>query len=227
MKKATITITTLLVLFFSLSANAQHRVGVVGGLNVTKLEVATPGPETEISSRTVFGLGGVIDLRLHKNISLLMQPMYLQKGALVADLNDNIEFPFKFAFFELPVLLKAEFGSSIRPYLMAGPTVGYLLSAKVKGKVASITFEGDMKEVTERIDFGLSFGAGLNYPLRTGTIFLQGSYELGLTNMQKGGPFEISAGPVSETIVWDKNEDEYKNRGFQIMAGSMFPLGGQ
>jgi hypothetical protein len=45
--------------------------------------------------------------------------------------------------------------------------------------------------------------------------------------MQKGGTFEISAGPIVEEIEWDKDVDAYKNRGIQIMAGVALALGGR
>jgi Outer membrane protein beta-barrel domain len=227
MKKLTLSAAALLVLLFSMSASAQPRLGVIGGLNVGNLDADFDKAITKVSTKTFFGVGGVVDLRLNENFSLYMQPMYLRKGALVKDLQDNIEFPFTFAFLELPVFLKAEFGSAVRPYLMAGSTVGYLLSADVEGKYSGITFKGDMKEVTESLDFGLGFGAGVSYPLSTVSIFVEGRYTLGLLNMQKGGTFEISAGPIVQEITWNKDVDAYKNRGIQIMAGVSFALGGR
>jgi hypothetical protein len=223
MKKLTFSVAALLALFFSMSASAQHRIGIIGGLNVANLD-ADFDEAVEVSSSTVFGVGGVLDLRLSENFSLHLQPMYLQKGARVTDTVDKIEFPFKYAFLELPVFLKAEFGSAVRPYIMAGPTVGYLLSAELEGEYSGLTFKGDMKEVTESIDFGLGFGAGVSYPISTVSIFVEGRYTLGLSNMQKGGTFEISAGPIVEEITWDKDVDAYKNRGIQIMAGVTFAL---
>jgi hypothetical protein len=227
MKKLTFSVAAILVLFFSMPASAQHRIGVIGGLNVAEFAVEVKEPTVKYATKTVFGIGGVVDLRLSENFSLYLQPMYLQKGARVTDTVDNIEFPFTYAFLELPVFLKAEFGSAVRPYIMAGPTVGYLLSADVEGEYSGLTFKGDLKEVTESIDFGLGFGAGLRYPISTVSIFVEGRYSLGLLNMQKGGTFELSAGPIVEEITWDKDVDAYKNRGIQIMAGVTFALGGR
>lgn len=227
MKKLIFSAAAFLMLLFSMSASAQTRLGIIGGLNFANLDADFDKALQEISTKTFFGVGGVVDLRLSENFSLYMQPMYLRKGALVKDLQDNIEFPFTFAFLELPVFLKAEFGSAVRPYLMAGPTAGYLLSADIEGQYSGIVFKGDLKEVTENLDFGLGFGAGVSYPLSTISIFVEGRYTLGLVNMQKGGAFELSAGPLVEEITWDKDVDAYKNRGIQIMAGVTFALGGR
>jgi hypothetical protein len=225
MKKLTFSVAALLTLLFSMSASAQHRIGVIGGLNIANVDAEFDDATMDVSNKTVFGFGGVVDLRLNENFSLYMQPLYQQKGALVTQLNSNLDFPFMFAFLELPVFLKAEFGSAVRPYLMAGPTVGYLLSADTEVEYSGLTFKGDLKEVTEDLDFGLGFGAGLRYPISTVSIFVEGRYILGLVNMQKGGTFEISAGPIVEEITWDKDVDAYKNRGIQIMAGMTFQLG--
>ena len=64
-----------------------------------------------------------------------------------------------------------------------------------------ITFKGDLKEVTESLDFGLGFGAGVSYPFSTAAIFVEGRYTLGLVNMQKGGTFELTAGPIVKEIA--------------------------
>jgi hypothetical protein len=224
MKRLTFLIAAPLVLFFGMSASAQHRIGVIGGLNIANVEAEFDDATMDVSNKTVFGIGGVVDLRLNENFSLCMQPLYQQKGALVTQLTDNLDFPFKAAFLELPVFLKAEFGNTVRPYLMAGPTIGYLLSADTEVEYSGLTFKGDLKEVTEKIDFGLGFGAGLRYPISTVSIFVEGRYILGLLNMQKGGTIEMSAGPIVEEITWDKDVDAYKNRGIQIMAGVAFAL---
>jgi hypothetical protein len=224
MKKLTFSVAALLALFFSMSASAQHRIGVIGGLNIANVDAEFDDATMDVSNKTVFGFGGVVDLRLNEHFSLYMQPLYQQKGALVTQMNTDLDFPFKFAFLELPVFLKAEFGNIVRPYLMAGPTIGYLLSADTEVEYSGLTFKGDLKEVTEKIDFGLGFGAGLRYPISTVSIFVEGRYTLGLVNMQKGGTFEISAGPIVEEITWDKDVDAYKNRGIQIMAGVTFAL---
>src|SRR5574341_1575477 len=184
MKRLTFLIAALLGLVLSTSARAQHRIGVIGGLNIANVDAEFDDATMDVSNKTVFGFGGVVDLRLNENFSLYMQPMYQQKGALVTQLNTNLDFPFKFAFLELPVFLKAEFGSTARPYLMAGPTIGYLLSADTEVEYSGLTFKGDLKEVTEDLDFGLGFGAGLRYPLSTVSIFVEGRYILGLLNMQ-------------------------------------------
>ena len=107
----------------------------------------------------------------------------------------------------------------IRPYVMAGPTVGYLLRSNIELDAFGLTFQGDMSEVTKHWDFGLGLGGGVSFSLDMFTLFVEGRYTLGMTNLQKGGSFNVVAGSVAVPIDFDKDEDWYKNRGIQILAG--------
>ena len=105
-------------------------------------------------------------------------------------------------------MLKFAFGSSdTKPYVMAGPTVGYLLSAKVKDPDG----EEDIKDDIKNIDFGLAFGGGVSLPMGNNTFFVEGRYSLGLS--------DINDDPNDDTKI--------KTKGIQIMAGITFPLGGE
>ena len=215
----------ILALSTALSLGAQIRMGVVGGVNFADLE--TPG-ESEVSGRTVFGIGAVFDFGLSENFILCLEPMYIQKGGRVEEGEDVNSDPggwVKSSFIEIPLFLKATYGSRIRPYLMAGPIIGTLLNSDLELDAYGLSFKGDMEEVTRRIDFGLGFGAGITIPIRFFSLFIEGRYTLGLSNLQRGGTFEVSAGPMAIPIEFDKEDDKYKNRGFQILAGIAFSLG--
>lgn len=219
------TFVMILALSLALSLGAQIRMGVVGGVNFADLE--TIG-ESEVSTRTVFGIGAVFDFSLTRNFVLRLEPMYIQKGGRVEEGEDVNSDPggwVKSSFIEIPLFLKVTYGSRIRPYLMAGPTIGILLNSDLELDAYGLSFKGDMEEVTRRIDFGLGFGAGITIPIRFFSLFIEGRYTLGLSNLQRGGTFEVSAGPMAIPIEFDKEDDKYKNRGFQILAGIAFSLG--
>jgi hypothetical protein len=227
MYKLTYLVAALLMLLYSLPASAQHRIGVVGGLNFADAEVEIAKQTAHVSSRTLFGLGGVVDLRLNKNFGLCVEPMYLQKGGASKEIQPGVEFRLKSSYVELPIFFKAEFGNTVRPYLMAGPSVAIILQADLEAKLGGIVFKGDAKDATESVDFAAAFGAGVNYPLGRSAIFLEGRYFLGFTNNIKGGTFEIAAGPLIDDVTWNKDTDKIENRGFQIMAGVTYALGGR
>ncbi len=110
-------------------ARAQHAFGIVGGLNLANLSV-DPNDGIDYSNLTALGIGGMVELQLANNTSLRLAPMYLQKGAEAQFGGDTAKL--KLAYLEVPALLKYSFGNaSTRPYLLAGPSLGFLLNAKV------------------------------------------------------------------------------------------------
>ena len=64
-------------------------------------------------------------------------------------------------------------------------------------------------------------------PRDTFSVFVEGRYALGLTNLNKGGSFDLKYGAyVADTITTDP-KDEIKTRGILIMIGYQLPLGGE
>jgi len=178
-----------------------------------------PDPDPKPSNRTAFGVGGVLDLGLSENVALRFEPMYLQKGAKQegSDQGVNFEVELKGATLEVPALIKISLGTSTtRPYLIAGPTIGFVLSAKqsvkATGPGVNIDQEDDIKDLVKSIDFGVAFGAGVSFPAGNNSVFVEGRYALGLNN--------VNDDP-------DDPDTKIKTKGIQIMGGITFPLGGQ
>ena len=72
--------------------------------------------------------------------------------------------------------------------------------------------EDDIKDDVKNIDFGLAFGGGVSLPMGNKTVFVEGRYSLGLTDINDDS---------------DPDADKIKTKGIQIMAGITFPLGGK
>ncbi|MCI0693059.1 PorT family protein [candidate division KSB1 bacterium] len=226
MNKINLVLVALLALFIALPAGAQVKLGVIGGVNFANLSgEEVDGTKIDFSSRTVLGVGGVLDVGLNENVALRFEPMYLQKGAELTETDPDLgtaTFAFKAAYLEVPVLLKIALGTSTtRPYLMAGPTIGFNLSSKLELSALGISAEIDAKEITKSTDFGLAFGAGVSFPAGTSSIFVEGRYTLGLTDIAEAGALEF----MGDEIV--SGDADVKTRGFQIMGGIAFPLGGK
>ncbi|MCG3154164.1 MAG: hypothetical protein DKINENOH_00758 [bacterium] len=223
MKRFGVMVALLSVLGLTIPASAQVQVGVMGGLNLAKLNV-DPDMGLDISNRTAFGAGGVLQVGLAENLSLQLQPMYLQKGAKgegefsdpESGLSGKAETTAKAAFLEVPAMLKFNLSSgNTKPYIMAGPMIGFLLSNKQEIKITGSGFEDyseevDIKDETKSIDFGLGFGAGVSFPAGNNSLFVEGRYALGLTNLNDDP---------------EDSETSIKTRGIQVMAGVTFPLG--
>ncbi|MCD4846801.1 MAG: PorT family protein [Candidatus Aegiribacteria sp.] len=213
MKNMKIILVVILAVIAVLPASAQISLGVLGGLNIANLDMDEGDMgDAEFASRTVFGFGGILDYSISENIALRLEPMYLQKGAdIVIDGYDD-QFIVKLSYFEVPMMFKYSFsGDNINPYIMAGPSIGFLLEAKTEVIVSGVSEETDIKDETSNIDFSLGFGAGVSLPMGTNSIFVDARYALGLTNI------------VDDP---DAPDDDVKNKGIQIFAGISFPVGG-
>jgi len=88
----------------------------------------------------------------------------------------------------VPVLGKVVLGAApLKFSIGAGPSLGFLLSSKIKAKIVDpsgntiMDVEEDLKDVTESIYFGLTFGAGAEIS----NFVISASYTLGLSNINK------------------------------------------
>ncbi|MFQ6113380.1 MAG: porin family protein [bacterium] len=218
MKKTRVFWVAPFVLLTILTANAQQRIGFVGGLNFANFASlkAVSADVNVFGRRTLFGLGGVLELGMGKNTALRLEPMYLQKGA--KGTLEGLDFEWNLVYFEVPAFLKLNIVSSpYNLYFLAGPTLGLILTAKMK--IFGIEF--NIVDATSSIDFGLGFGAGFSFPIGKNAIFVEGHYTHGFANIADEGKI-VTGG---EELEFEEG-DMAKNTGIQIMAGVTFPFGG-
>ena len=60
---------------------AQINVGVIGGFNITDVDVSDVEDNVDTGTRSGYGIGGVLNFSLGPKLKLVFQPMYSQKGA--------------------------------------------------------------------------------------------------------------------------------------------------
>lgn len=206
----------ILVLGIVMTAGAQTQIGVIGAVNLANISVDPKDQAPDFSNRMGFGIGGILALGLGQNLALQFEPMYLQKGAEAEETDPTIgtaKLTFKLDYIEIPALLKIAFGSSpTKFYIMAGPAVGILTSAKLRGEISGQSAEVDIKETVKDVDWGAAFGAGVSFPAGSNSIFVQGRYALGLSDIN------------NDT---DDPDTKIKNKGIHILGGIAFPLGGK
>ena len=116
-------------------ARAQVRLGVLGGPTVSDMSSKTlESLKDDFSTRTGFGIGGVLDFGLSRHFGLRFEPMYLQRN-----LKREMDYPefgiigsnLDLNYIELPALLRLSLSSRwIKPYIVGGASVSYLLNAK-------------------------------------------------------------------------------------------------
>jgi hypothetical protein len=219
-------------------ANAQVKIGVQAGVNLTDLNMSLTeaGFNTAIRTRAI--VGGIITYDFLPVLDLQIEPAYVQKGA---DVNAAIDFSsivtgatldakgtISANYFEIPILLKLTLPSGlIKPYLIAGGSVAFLLGdpkfkldeAKIAGQDVISLIPSNVREQTFKLkstDLILSFGGGFTIPIGLLSVFVEGRYDLGLT--------DISDGPYDFGITDLNYNEEFKTQGIQIKAGILFGL---
>ena len=214
----------LLTICFFLSSTllAQFELGVSGGINMASFNVEDD--EDEVTSRTLWNIGAVVEYKLNKQFSIKSEPMFIKKGGILEQSIEDPDLIFDQSYLEVPIQLKFSLGEKNNVFLIAGPSIGITLSSDLEADVDGIIFKADLKELTEALDLGLGIGGGFSLNIYPGTLFIQGKYTIGLTNLAKNGTFTAKAGHLELEAALDEEESKYKSRGFQISAGFTIPI---
>ena len=189
-------------------AYAQKRIGVLGGINIGRVTIENKSPNLHVSSRVGPAFGVVGDLAEGGNFAFRIEPMYVERGAKFAD-NTGATAKVKYSYVDVPFMVRLGLGTSAtRPYVLFGPSVGFLLSAKgSSGSGADVA----IKNSTKGSDIGVTAGAGLasGHAGRPGW-FLEGRYYAGLQ--------DINDPQVSGTST--------KHTGILLLVGATWPFAG-
>lgn len=218
------TFITALFIMMPVFVSAQLEVGVLGGLNFSDAKIDdNTGSVVDVTGQTVFGSGVLVQYQLSENLSLGTNVLYLRK-AIEAKNASGLVFDVRADYIEIPLYLKYSFGKRIRPYLILGPTAGFLLNSEVEIDLMDITFSGDFATVMYGFDFGVVIGTGLEIPLWRGNLLIGGSYSYGFYDLLKGGAVELKAGQTLRQYATIDHGDKLFTRGIQLMAGYTLPL---
>jgi hypothetical protein len=203
-----------------MSAHAQKSIGFFGGVDIASLSY---DPSADgVKSSTGFDVGVVGDLGIGETgmLGIRIEPQVVVKGAKEEVNTFELStvptalstYKEKLTYLDIPVLLRAMFGQGqARPYLLAGPVVGFLLSAKEN--VNGGAYE-DIKNDLKSSTLGLRLGGGVSISAgQKAHVFAQAEYDLGLENILK----DASSFGTGVTA---------KNKGVVITGGVTFPFGG-
>ena len=201
-------------------------VGIIGGLNFADLEITLKNGmsnDFDVTAKTKFGIGALFGISFNKYLSLQLEPKYIGKGGLVTQ-TSTPDITMKSDQLDIPVILKAGIGQTIRPYIFAGMYISFVLDASMEAEVSGLLLKGDLTQVLEQTEYGALFGAGINVPVWIGSAFIEGRYALGLTNLNLGGNVYLKYNNMSVAGIQLDPGDKIKTKGISIMLGYILPL---
>jgi Outer membrane protein beta-barrel domain len=240
MKKSLFTVVALLSV--SLLAAQEVKFGAKAGLNLSTVKTTVDGDivPTNLDNKFLVGfhLGGFAELKITDKFAFQPELIFSLQGAKT-ELDNTISItPFpgvnvtdkyeekntlKTSYLNIPLL--AKFYATEKLFFVAGPQLGFLLSAKLEGESTSTeittglaggtttdvtkeTFPSeDVKKGYKGVNFALGLGGGYFF---TENLFAEARYNLGLSNDYKE---EDTADPTPVT---------YKTSAIQLSVGYRF-----
>ena len=222
---------TAALLFCAQVSLSQVRVGLTGGLNFSEADQSS-FYYSKASSSTGYIIGGVLDYPVTKNLSLLIEPTYSEKGTSSQPIhyqNNISKVTFDLSYFEVPVLLKYSVGRDVRPYLLLGSTFGFNLSSNLGAEIRGPWFgqlevETGAGNAVRDLECSVEFGGGVSFQLDEYlALFIEARYAHALSNTIRHGMIIVSVADESTSGEGPGNA-YYRNKGLKLMAGFTFPL---
>jgi hypothetical protein len=180
------------------AASAQLVIGAKLGATFSKVDV--DDDETNESRLTSFGGGGFIRFGLG-GLSIQPEILALTKGTEFDSSGDD-DGKIKLDYVEIPILVRFGLGQL---YLMAGPSIGFDIGCEIEAEGLDSSFDCDEAgaDVFDRskTDFGLTGVAGFELGIGPGSLFVEGRYTHGLSDLDKSDQFKA------------------QNRSFGVFAG--------
>jgi hypothetical protein len=232
MKNSNYIIAIIVILSFVIITKAQQPyVGFSGGLNFADIDLKSESGRDQLtSSRTLWNFAGIFGFFLTENFSVETEPMYIIKGGTQMATSSSSNVRVKISVLEIPFFLKASVGNSLKPYLKAGPSIGFLLNSEAESEYGGVTagqalrtYQGDMQNVLKGMDVSVTIGMGLSYSLNKYHIFVDGRYTLGLVDLYEGGKIEWKSGDDS-FVVNGKEAAKLSTKAIRIVMGVIIPF---
>jgi len=170
------------VALMAVSASAQLKFGVKGGVNLANLT----GDVSDTKMKIGFMVGGFANYAINDQLSVQPELMFSQAGCKYEVLDET--YKMNLNYIVLPVMVKYSFGNI---NVQAGPQFGYLLSAEDDGT--------DIKDGMKSIDLGLNIGAGYQIMENLG---VEARYNLGLTNIVDEGNDEVKTNGIQVLVSY-------------------------
>lgn len=217
MRKLVLIILLLILLILSLVSRGLAEMGIKTGINKTDLHFSIRIPNVSFDSRSTWLIGLFYAFNISKHVTLQPEIFYAQKGGISKETfsKEVITINHKLSYIEIPLLVKFKIPnkSFIKPLFFFGPYAAYCLNAKAEQTAFRETEEIDLEKYIKKWDFGLVFGAGLEFNLKGMNFLVDARYSFGFTNIARN----------YDEIYYEFTESDFiKNSAFVILIGAGF-----
>jgi len=191
-------------LMLATPALAEVRVGGVGELNLASYSTQRASAGLVMGRLPRWGAGGMLEVDLSQRFALAFRPTWSGKGTNilgtpelgdVSQWGDPAYIHVMSTYIELPGLLKftAMPEAAIRPYVLAGGSVGLLQSATREWTIKNQAVQSeDVVDLLRSPDLSLCVGAGVGRNFGGLHVFAEGLYAFGLTDINKEGAADVN-----------------------------------
>ena len=154
--------------------NSYARFGIRGGVIIANQTFENGNLDDNAKSKFGADLGVMFNFPIGDGFFMLQPELHwMQKGSVIEDIN-NDDITNTFNYLELPVLLRFNFGNSVKLFAFGGPSIGYLLS----GKSGDVDIDKDLYE-------DLEWGAHLGVGVGLGALEIDVRYMAGLSDISE------------------------------------------
>ena len=191
-------------------------VGILAGVNYATVDQDPEFGDVEFDHKLGLLAGVFLDVALNDVFSIEPEVLFSQKGAEVEGTGNNseLEGTFKLDYIEVPLLLKFKVpvsSAGFRPFLFAGPAVGFEVKCELDGEILSVTGDTDCDETslvnTKSTDFGGTVGGGFEFLAGMQAVRVDARYTHGFTDINDSA-----------------DAREIKNRTFAVTVGLGWPF---
>lgn len=175
-----------MIIFLPLLSFSQNKIGIFTGVNATTFSDGVLKTTSIHSNSFSFHIGGVYELPFTKKIAFRPKLVFSQQGDR-EDFNDNIKY--EVSYLNMPLSFKF----LNKPYIIAGPQLGFLLNTKKR--------ESDFGDL-KTFDYGVNLGIGLDVKDFFVELNLyQGFNELIEVEVQQTNPFRNIDIKATNTVI--------------------------
>jgi hypothetical protein len=196
MKKSIASFAILFVVTSLAMSQVETSTGVKIGLNLAT--VGGSGVGSPVSMTTQYAVGVFEEFKLPLGFAIEPDVFYSVKGFSNEVSGNLLGFNFTLTekqtsgYLDVPVLVKYYLpNSAVKFNVYAGPSIGFLLNAKLVVESNGSSNETDIKDRTSGTDFGAVIGAGIALPLGPVDATVEARYDLGLTTLDKNGTSSV------------------------------------